>query len=214
MNIVLFGPPGSGKGTQADLIKAKMNLTHLSTGDILRENVKKQTPLGVKADSIMKSGNLVPDELVGAMIRQIISEKKSSSKGFLFDGFPRTLPQAKQLEDILNAEKIDGYKVISLEVSEDSIIKRISGRRLCKKCGKMYHILYMPPKKENICDECNGELYQRSDDNESVIRERLKVYLEKTKPLLDYFANKGLLCSINGEGEVEDIFKRVIEKIK
>lgn len=213
MNIILFGPPGSGKGTQAEFIVKKFNLTHLSTGNLLRENVKNNTELGKKAESIMKSGKLVPDDIIKDMIRVKIAELKQSSKGFLFDGYPRTLVQAEQLEEILEAEKIGQYKVISLEVSDSEVTKRISGRRMCRICEKMFHVSFMPPKKDGVCDACGGEIYQRADDNEKTVLERLKVYNEQTSPLLNYFKAKNALYTINGEGKVEEITEQILKII-
>ncbi|MGH7889885.1 MAG: adenylate kinase, partial [Thermodesulfobacteriota bacterium] len=203
MRLIIFGPPGAGKGTQALRISNKYGLLHISTGDMLRASVKEGTELGKLAKSYMDKGELVPDNVVIGIIKERI--KKSDSKdGFLLDGFPRTIPQAGALDKMLSEE---GYKVgtvISIEVDDDEVVKRITGRRVCEKCGAMYHIIFDPPKNSGYCDKCDGKLYQRDDDNEDVVRNRLKVYQNQTAPLKDFYKKTGILKPVRGTGTVEE----------
>jgi len=184
MNLIIFGPPGSGKGTYASRLETKLGTTAIAMGDIFRDAIKQGTPLGKKVESYLKSGQLVPDEVVIEVLQARINEKKSG-KGFILDGFPRTIPQAKALEKIA---KIDA--IINLQVPERIIIARLSSRRICRNCGAVYNILYLKPKREGICDKCSGPLYQREDDTEVVIKDRIKVYEKQTQPLLDYYKEK------------------------
>lgn len=202
MNIILLGGPGSGKGTQAKMMIEEYKIPQISAGDILRENVKQETKLGKKAKEFIDQGDLVPDELVINMINKRL-EKEDCKNGFILDGFPRTINQAEALNKI---QKID--KVIELKVSDDVIVKRLSSRRQCKKCGAIYGI-DVPPKKKGVCDKCGGELYQREDDKEEAIRNRLKVYHDQTKPLADYYKEKGILIEIDGELPIEKIFEDI-----
>ncbi len=207
LRIILLGPPGAGKGTQAKFISQEYTIPHLSTGDILRENVKNNTELGKKAKVYMDKGELVPDDLIIKLVLDRIS-KQDCKKGYILDGFPRTITQAKALDKNLpENQKID--LVLLFDVNDDTVVERLSLRRVCKKCGAIYHLKYSPPKREGICDKCGGDLYQRDDDKEEVIRNRLKVYKEQTEPLVDYYEKKGLLKRIDASKSVNKINSEV-----
>ena len=194
--IILIGAPGSGKGTQAEVLVREFGVVHISTGDMLRANVKNQTPIGLKAKTFMDSGQLVPDEIVIDMLRQRLAEP-ACSHGALLDGFPRTLPQAVTLDTII-ADHFHPI-VLSLEVSDNTVINRLTGRRSCQDCNAIYHLSFSPPKKEGVCDKCGGKLVSRSDDAEKTVRERLAVFHKQIGPLKEYYAKKGILDEINGE---------------
>jgi adenylate kinase len=206
MKLIIFGPPGSGKGTYSSRIAPKFKIPHIATGDIFREIAKSETSLGKKVADYLNKGELVPDNIVIEILKERIS-KEDCKNGFILDGYPRTIQQAEALEKIT---KID--KIINLVVPEDVIIQRLSTRRVCKKCGSIFNILTLPPKKEGICDNCGGELYQREDDKPEVIRERLKVYQRQTEPLLNFY--KGRVPIVNIECNSADIPPEIIvEKI-
>lgn len=209
MNLILLGPPGAGKGTQAKMLAEKYQIPQISTGDILRAAVKAGTPLGKKAKEYMDSGQLVPDEVVIGIIRERL-KKKDAAGGYMLDGFPRTLPQAEALDEVLKGmgSRID--HVISIEVADEELIRRLSGRRTCRNCGQGYHLVFDPPKTKGRCDKCGGELYQRDDDNETTVANRLKVYKAQTQPLIDYYRKKGLLRPIEGLGDIQAIFQRIV----
>ncbi len=216
MNLILLGPPGSGKGTQAKFIVEKYGIPQISTGDMLREAVAKGTELGKKAKEYMDAGKLVPDEVVIGIVRERLKQS-DCDKGFILDGFPRTIAQAEALDRILDelGKRIDA--VINIQVPEEEVVKRIVNRRSCMKCGAVYHLIYKPPKEEGKCDKCGGELYQRDDDREDTVRARYKVYREQTEPLVDYYQKKGLVHDINGTKSIDDVFKdidEVLAKIK
>ena len=206
LKIVLLGPPGSGKGTQAERLCAEMKFTKISTGDLLREAVRLGTPLGKQAKEFMESGKLVPDELVIGLIQ----EKLESIKGpVLLDGFPRSLEQARRLDSLA---KID--LAVDIGVNEDKLVNRITKRRSCKGCGAVFHLVYNPPKHEGKCDKCGGELYLRADDTEQTVRERLRTYNEKTLPLAKYYEQKGILRSVDGEGDIPVVYERIVKVLK
>ncbi len=209
MNLILLGPPGAGKGTQAQRMVERYRIPQISTGDILRAAVKDSTPLGTKAKGFMDQGKLVPDEVVIGIIAERLKAKDCNS-GFILDGFPRTIPQAEALEPILAklAKKID--HVINIEVDSEELVRRLTGRRTCKNCGAMFHVLFQPPKKEGACDRCGGTLYQRADDNEEAIRTRLKEYEKQTTPLIQYYQGKKSLRSIVGVGGPDQIFGQIV----
>ena len=212
MDLILLGPPGSGKGTQAKKMVERYHLPQISTGDILRAALKAKTPLGLEAKQYMDQGKLVPDEVVVGIVRDRL--KGSDCRGgFILDGFPRTVPQAEALGTTLKALERGIEHVISIEVDNAELLKRLGGRRTCRNCGAMYHFVFDPPKKEGVCDTCGGELYQRDDDQEKTIGERLKVYDKQTAPLIQYYRGKGLLRAIDGVGEVEEIFQRIVKAI-
>ncbi|MFH0811744.1 MAG: adenylate kinase [Pseudomonadota bacterium] len=210
MNIILLGPPGCGKGTQAKMLTEKYKIPQVSTGDILRESVKNETPLGLQAKSYMDSGKLVPDGVVIGIIQERL-RKPDCQSGFILDGFPRTVVQAQALDNTLGTMQQKIEHVISITVIDEQLLGRLTGRRTCRSCGAMFHVLFNPPKKEGCCDVCSGELYQRDDDKEETILNRLNVYKQQTAPLIDYYQNKGWLRTINGIGEIEDIFKKIEE---
>ncbi|WP_022854357.1 adenylate kinase [Thermodesulfatator atlanticus] len=210
MNIVFLGPPGAGKGTQAKMIAEKFGIPQISTGDMFREHLSKGTELGKKAKEYMDKGALVPDEIVLGMVEERLKQP-DCEKGFILDGFPRTLPQAEALDKLLEklGKKID-YAIL-IDVPDEELVKRLTGRRTCKKCGMMYHVMFKPPKEEGKCDVCGGELYQRADDNEETVKNRLKVYHEQTEPIVQYYEKKGVLYRIDGMGSIEEIFNRIVK---
>ncbi len=209
MKIILFGPPGAGKGTQAKMLTQRFKIPHISTGDILRNEVKNNTELGKKAKGFMDAGGLVPDSLVTEMVKNRMSQK-DLGKGFILDGYPRTQSQAKALDEILETG-ID--RAIYFSTSEKTVIQRLTGRRVCPKCGTNYHVTNMPPKKDMICDQCQVELFQRPDDNEATVRNRLKVYLNESESVLDYYKKQGKLENISGDLDSEEVFNIVSKKI-
>lgn len=208
MNLILVGPPGSGKGTQAKMLVDKYGIPQISTGDILREAVKEGSPLGKKAKTLMDKGSLVPDEVVIGIIEERLN-KPDCAGGFILDGFPRTVAQAEALGDILEKMGLEIDHLINIEVDDEELLKRLAGRRTCKKCGRGYHIFFDPPKSEDVCNECDGELYQRDDDKEDTIKSRLKVYHGQTAPVIEYYQRKNLSRSINGIGKMEEVLKRI-----
>jgi len=212
MRLIIFGPPGVGKGTQAQILSQKLNIPHISTGDMLREAVKNQTELGLKAKSFMDKGELVPDDVMIGIIKEVLSSERCKN-GFILDGFPRTIAQAEALDKIFEELNIKLDYVISLEVDDDEIIKRLTNRRVCKNCGAVFNLLIDKIPEDNKCPRCGGELYQRSDDNPEVIKNRLKVYRESTQILLEYYAKKGILKSINVVGEISDITEKIYKSI-
>ncbi len=190
MRLILLGPPGVGKGTQAKILVDQLVIPQLSTGDILRDNVKKSTPVGIKAKEFMDKGELVPDSVIIDLIAVRIKED-DCKKGFILDGFPRTLPQAEALETLLLSNAISIDYIIDIDTTDENVIvSRVAGRRVCQSCGKIFHMTNMPPKKEGVCDSCQGQLIQRKDDNEETIRNRLKVYYKQTSPLKDFYKKK------------------------
>ncbi|MFS0820957.1 adenylate kinase [Bacillus sp. 1P02SD] len=210
MNLVLMGLPGAGKGTQAEKIVEKYNIPHISTGDMFRAAIKDGTELGLQAKSFMDKGELVPDEVTIGIVRERLS-KDDCNQGFLLDGFPRTVPQAEALEAILtDLEKKIDY-VINIEVDSDILLERLTGRRICKDCGATYHLVFNPPSQEGTCDKCGGELYQRADDNAETVGTRLQVNIEQSKPLLDFYQEKGYLRNIDGQQEINKVFGDVEE---
>ncbi|HWO78616.1 MAG TPA: adenylate kinase [Bacillus sp. (in: firmicutes)] len=211
MNLVLMGLPGAGKGTQAEKIVAKYDIPHISTGDMFRAAIKEETDLGLKAKSFMDKGELVPDEVTIGIVKERLS-KDDCKKGFLLDGFPRTVPQAEALEQLLNdLEKRLNY-VIHIEVDKSVLMERLTGRRICKDCGATYHLVFNPPAKQGVCDRCGGELYQRADDNAETVQNRLEVNMKQMQPLLDFYQEKGYLRNINGQQDIQVVFKE-IEKL-
>ncbi len=209
MNLILLGPPGAGKGTQAQMIVERYHIPQISTGDILRAAVKEGTSLGKQAKTFMDRGQLVPDEVVIGIIDERL--KASDCKtGFILDGFPRTTPQAEALQAILTKIGKSVDHVINIEVDPEELVRRLTGRRTCNNCGGMFHILFHPPQKEGVCDRCGGTLYQREDDREETIRTRLKEYQKQTAPLIQYYQNKKLLRPIQGVGGQNQIFEQII----
>jgi adenylate kinase len=205
MNLVLMGLPGAGKGTQAEKIVEKYGIPHISTGDMFRAAIKESTELGLKAKSFMDKGDLVPDEVTIGIVRERLG-KEDCAEGFLLDGFPRTVAQAESLENILSDlnKKIDF--VINIDVEQGFLMERLTGRRICKACGSTYHLVFNPPAKDGLCDRCGGELYQRADDNAETVQNRLEVNQKQTKPLLDFYENKGYLRNINGQQDIHMVF--------
>ncbi len=203
VNVVLLGAPGSGKGTQAERIVAALGLPHISTGDMLRAAKAEGTELGLLAKKHMDAGELVPDDVVIGLIRERLAQPDAAN-GFLLDGFPRTIEQAEALDGMLAEAGRALTHVIVLDVPEAELVERLAGRRTCRSCGKMYHVVFNPPAREGVCDTCRGELYQRSDDNEDTVRNRLTVYREQTEPLIAYFTGKGLVSTVFGGGRMPD----------
>ena len=208
MRIILLGPPGAGKGTQADILQKHYKALHISTGDILREQVKENTDLGIKAKEYMDKGELVPDSVVIKMVIDRIG-KEDTGRGFILDGFPRNVNQAEELDKKLKENNKEIDIAVYLKTSEDIIIKRLSGRRICKSCQAVYHIINMPPKKEGICDKCGGSLYQREDDRLKTIKNRLKVYKEESAELIDYYRDVDKLYVISGDLEAQVLFSEL-----
>jgi adenylate kinase len=214
MRIVLVGPPGAGKGTQAALLAKTLSIPHVSTGDLFRANISQGTELGRLAKSIMDTGKLVPDEVTIAMVKDRL-QHDDAENGFLLDGFPRNTAQAVALDEILGEFGIALDGVLDLEVPEDEVVRRIAGRRLCRNnSAHIFHVLYNPPEVEGVCDLCGGELYQRSDDSEETVRTRLEVYHTETEPIIEYYAKQGLVTTISALGKVDEVTERAIAALR
>ena len=214
MRIVLVGPPGAGKGTQAQFIASHLAIPRISTGDIFRYNVTSNTELGRKAREFMERGDLVPDEVTVAMVRDRLAED-DAQEGFLLDGFPRNVPQAETLKKLLLQEWDARLSVVlELVVDEDEVVRRLSGRRTCRRCERVWHVLYDPPARTGICDDCGGELFQRDDDSEETIRHRIDVYAEQTFPLLAFYADENVLIGIDATGPVEEVTSRAMAALR
>jgi adenylate kinase len=213
MRLVLVGPPGAGKGTQAEFIAAHIAVPKISTGDIFRANVANGTPLGQQAKRYMDAGQLVPDEVTINMVRERLAEP-DAAEGFLLDGFPRTVPQATALDKLLADLGTGLDLVLELVVDDDEVIRRLSGRRTCRGCGKVWHLEFDPPTVKDVCDRCNGELFQRDDDKPETVSERLRVYARDTAPLIQYYGAQGKLVGIDATGPVEDVTVRAIDGLR
>ena len=213
MRIVLVGPPGAGKGTQAQFIASHLAIPRISTGDIFRYNVTNNTDLGRKAKEFMDRGDLVPDQVTVAMVRDRLAED-DAQEGFLLDGFPRNVPQAETLKKMLSEFDARLSVVLELVVDEDEVVRRLSGRRTCRRCERVQHALYDPPARKGICDDCGGELFQRDDDSEETIRHRLEVYAEQTAPLISFYADENILIGIDATGPVEEITSRAMAALR
>ncbi|MDQ7038799.1 MAG: adenylate kinase [Aquificota bacterium] len=205
MNLVFLGPPGAGKGTQAKKLAEEKGYIHISTGDLLREAVRKGTPLGKKAREYMERGELVPDDLMVALIEEVFPE----GGGVILDGFPRTIPQARALDEMLDKKGAVLDLAVLFDLPDEVVVERLSGRRSCPNCGAVYHMKYNPPKEDEMCDRCGVKLIQREDDREEVIRERLRVYRTRTAPLVDYYRDKGILITLDASGQIEEVYSRL-----
>ena len=210
VRVVLLGPPGAGKGTQAKLLRDRFEACQISTGDILRKAVADKTPLGREAEAYLSRGELVPDDVIVRLVGERLRQS-DCAKGFVLDGFPRTLPQAQSLEGILKEMALPLDGVLSIQVPHDVIVERLAGRRNCQECGALYHVNFDPPRNGESCDRCDGRLQQRDDDREETIITRLKVYESQTAPLANYYRERGNLREVNGVGKVEDIQKQIVE---
>jgi adenylate kinase len=213
VRLVLVGPPGAGKGTQAQFIASHFAVPKISTGDIFRTNVSDGTDLGLEARKYMDAGDLVPDEVTIGMVKDRLSHD-DTSEGFLLDGFPRTVQQAVVLDDMLAAHDVGLDVVLELVVDDEEVVRRLSGRRTCRRCGHVWHLDFDPPATEGICDRCGGELFQRDDDSELTIRHRLEVYADQTSPLIGYYGDRGLLSGVDATGPVEDVTERAINALR
>ena len=209
MKILLMGPPGAGKGTQAENLVQTFSIPHISTGDMFRAAVKEGTELGKQAKACMDSGKLVPDDVTIGIVRDRLA-KKDCDKGFILDGFPRTVEQADALAGILEGLNQPLTKVLNIHVPSEDLIERAIGRRICKSCGATYHVKFNPPKVENVCDECNGNLYQRADDNEETMRNRLSVYEDSTRPLTEYYKKAGIYLEIDGRQPIDKVTEELV----
>ncbi|MBO8153630.1 adenylate kinase [Thermovirga sp.] len=213
MKLIFLGPPGAGKGTQAAVISKRFGIAHISTGDILRENVSKKTDLGIQAQKYMEAGQLVPDDVIVAMVESRLQEK-DCQEGFILDGFPRTVVQAEALDKLLEKLDIELDGIIYFDVPDEVVVKRLSGRRICKSCGAIYNIHSQPPKKDGVCDLCGGELYQRSDDEESVVMNRLKVYKELTAPLISYYEKSDKFIKVDASRDSSVVVEAIVEAVR
>lgn len=214
MRIVLVGPPGAGKGTQAAYLAKNLAIPHISTGDLFRANISQGTPLGQKAQEYMRAGQLVPDEVTIGMAKDRMQQADAEG-GFLLDGFPRNLAQAEALDEILKTDGLRLDAVLDLEVPEDEVVKRIAGRRICRNdSSHVFHAIYNQPKAEGVCDTCGGELYQREDDSEDTVRKRLEVYHSETEPIIDYYKAQGLVVTISALGKVAEVTQRAMAALE
>ncbi len=213
MKLIFIGPPGSGKGTQAKRLASRFAIPHISTGDMLREAVADGTDLGRKAATIMAAGALVPDDIMVGLIRERLA-KPDAAKGFILDGFPRTLVQAEKLETIVSGNGHNGLRVLQLLVPDEAIVKRITLRRTCSQCGAIYHLEHQPPAKDEVCDRCGAEIIARPDDNEEAVRRRLESFHRQTAPVADYYRAKSVLKQVDGIGPVDEVFERIEESLR
>ncbi len=213
MNLVLLGPPGAGKGTQAELIIERYKIPHISTGDIFRAAVKEGTPLGVEAKRYMDSGQLVPDSIVVGIVQERLA-KEDCRQGFLLDGFPRTVPQADALDGFLTAQGRKITAVLNIEVDFQSLLRRLTGRRVCRNCAAVYHVETKRSKNEGVCDHCGGETYQRDDDTPATVTQRLKVYQAQTEPLIKYYQDTGFLISFDGQEPIPVVFEKICKALE
>ena len=211
-DLILLGPPGAGKGTQASRVVEEYGIPHVSTGDILRNAVKNQTAMGLEAKKHMDAGNLVPDSVVIGIVKDRLQEP-DTAKGFLMDGFPRTIPQAEALDATLESIGRSVGKVIAILVDEEALVKRLTGRRICRTCQAPVHMLFSPPVKAGVCDKCGGELYQRDDDTEATVRNRLAVYRQQTEPLIDYYDKQGVVARIDGDKAPDLVYADIREAV-
>jgi adenylate kinase len=212
MRVILLGPPGAGKGTQAKVLAEHFQIPHISTGDIFRANIAAGTPLGRRAKAILDSGELVPDDVTIGIVRERLREADTAN-GFLLDGFPRTVAQAEALDRILDDLQTPLDRVLELQVDDEQVVRRLSGRRVCATCGHVWHLEYEPPTTEGRCDLDGGELEQRDDDKPETVRNRLRVYADQTAPLIDYYAARGMLTAVSGTGSVDEISGRMVEAL-
>ncbi|MBN2366028.1 MAG: adenylate kinase [Calditrichaeota bacterium] len=208
MNLILLGAPGAGKGTQAKRIMEKYNIPQISTGDILRNEVQEKSELGLKVKNILDRGELVPDNIILEIIRKRLNQP-DCQKGFILDGFPRTIPQAEGLEKILSEKDRKHLRIIEIYVPEETIVRRLSSRRICANCGKDYNLMLNPPPPDGRCPVCGGKIIQREDDQEKTIRKRLKVFREQTEPLIEYYKDKGIFYRVDGQQDVQEVFKEI-----
>lgn len=212
LDLILLGPPGAGKGTQASRIVSDYGIPHVSTGDILRAAVKNRTAMGVEAKKYMDAGELVPDEVVIGIVKERL-EEPDTTNGFLMDGFPRTIPQAEALDESLRELGRSITRTLAILVDEEELVRRLTGRRICRNCQTPYHVVFDPPRQEGVCDKCGGELYQREDDSEATVRNRLSVYREQTEPLIDYYDRQGVLVRVDGEKPPDEVYQDLREAI-
>ena len=213
MNLLIMGPPGAGKGTQAEVLVKELKIPHISTGDMFRAAISEVTEMGKKAKEYMDKGQLVPDEVVVGMVKERLG-KPDTAVGFLLDGFPRNLSQAQALDETLASLGIKPDGVINIAVPRERLMARLTGRRVCKNCGASYHIMFNPPKSEGVCNSCGGELYQRSDDNEVSVGNRLDVYEGQTRPLIEYYQAQGILKDINGDQAIDQVLKDILASLR
>ncbi len=213
MRVVLVGPPGAGKGTQAQFLASHLSIPKISTGDIFRDNVSHGTALGRRAQAYMERGDLVPDEVTIAMVTDRLADEDAQA-GFLLDGFPRNVPQAETLKKMLLAWDTRLDVVLELVVDDDEVVRRLSGRRTCRQCGRIWHMSFDPPQVAGVCDDCGGELFQRDDDREATIRHRLEVYQEQTSPLVSFYADEGTLLGLDATGPVDEITERALRSLR
>jgi adenylate kinase len=210
LNLLIMGPPGAGKGTQAEVLVKELKIVHISTGDMFRNAIKDGTEMGMKAKEYMDKGELVPDEVVIGMVKERIG-LADCENGFLLDGFPRTVEQAQALDLSLDQLDIKLDGVINIVVPEEKLMARLTGRRVCKGCGASYHVIFNPPKTDAVCNSCSSELYQRSDDNEESVGTRLRAYQDKTQPLIEYYKKKGYLVNVDGDQDIDQVLKNILE---
>lgn len=213
MNILIMGGPGAGKGTMSAKIVEKFGLVHISTGDIFRSEIAKQTELGLSAKSYMDKGLLVPDEVTNPMVKSFL-EKQDCANGYLLDGYPRNLAQAEAFDELVKGSDLEIDKVVTLEIGFDKLAPRITGRRICRNCGEIYHMTNKPSKVEGVCDKCGGELYQRKDDTVESLKVRLEEYSKNTEPVLDYYKEKGLLITINADQSADKVWENTLQALK
>ena len=210
MNLIFLGPPGAGKGTQAKRLAKEFDLKHISTGDILRDAVKSQTPLGMKAKEYMDRGELVPDELIIALIEEVMPK----GGGVILDGFPRTIKQAEALDELFDKKSLKIDRVILFDAPDEDIVQRLSGRRTCPSCGAVFHVRFNPPKEDEICDRCGTKLIQREDDKEEVVRKRLEVYRKQTAPLIEYYEKRSILVKLNASKGIEEVYGELLSLLR